>query len=58
MKNYSTKHVTLDDARGKLEFRLTNGYLFRAVFQTNEKALKGLLCSLLHLEASSIWTLS
>ena len=54
MKNYSTKHVTLDDARGKLEFRLTNDYLFRAVFQSNEKALKGLLCSLLHLEASSI----
>ena len=54
MKNYSTKNVTLDNARGKLEFRLTNDYLFRAVFQTNDKALKGLLCSLLHLDASTV----
>ncbi|MCM1498537.1 MAG: Rpn family recombination-promoting nuclease/putative transposase [Clostridium sp.] len=32
-----------------LPFRLTNDYLFRAVFQTKQKALEGLCRSVLHL---------
>ena len=44
MRAYSTKNVSIDDLHGKMEFKLTNDYLFRAVFQTNKVALKGLLC--------------
>ena len=54
MKNYSTENVSLENLHGKVEFCLTNDYLFRAVFQTNEKALTGLICSLLHLEISDV----
>lgn len=35
---------------GKLDFPLTNDYMFRALLQKNEKVLKALICSLLHLE--------
>ena len=35
MKNYSTENVSLENLHGKVEFCLTNDYLFRAVFQTN-----------------------
>ncbi|MBQ9118777.1 MAG: Rpn family recombination-promoting nuclease/putative transposase [Lachnospiraceae bacterium] len=41
-------------ATGKVRYRMTNDYLFRAVFQTNQKALTGLLCSLLHLKPEEI----
>ena len=40
---------TINLTTGKLPFRLTNDYLFRAVFQTRPKALEGLCRSLLHL---------
>ncbi|MCM1252836.1 MAG: Rpn family recombination-promoting nuclease/putative transposase [Clostridium sp.] len=33
---------------------MTNDYMFRAVFQTNNKALHGLICSLLHLHEEDI----
>lgn len=36
---------------GKLPYRLTNDYLFRAVFQARPKALEGLCRSVLHLSA-------
>ncbi len=39
---------------GKLPYRLTNDYMFRAVFQKNQNALKGLLCALLGLAKESI----
>ena len=32
MKNYSTENVSLENLHGKVEFCLTNDYLFRAVF--------------------------
>ncbi len=54
MNDYSTKNVSIDNLHGKIEFRLTNDYLFRAVFQTNPVALKGLLCALLHLNENDI----
>ncbi|MBQ9118818.1 MAG: Rpn family recombination-promoting nuclease/putative transposase [Lachnospiraceae bacterium] len=41
-------------ATGKVQYRMANDYLFRAVFQTNQKALTGLLCSLLHLKPEEI----
>ena len=34
---------------GKLPYKLTNDYLFRAVFQARPKALEGLCRSVLHL---------
>lgn len=43
-----------DTASGPIPYSLTNDYMFRAVFQSNNKALKGLLCSLLHLADSEI----
>lgn len=54
MNAYSTKNVSIDNLHGKMEFKLTNDYLFRAVFQTNKVALKGLLCALLHLKEKDI----
>ncbi len=54
MRAYSTKNVSIDNLHGKMEFKLTNDYLFRAVFQTNKVALKGLLCALLHLKEKDI----
>ncbi len=42
------------DATGKLAYQLTNDYLFRAVMQKSNTALKGLICSLLHLKMEEI----
>ena len=44
----------LQNATGELTYRLTNDYLFRAVLQKSNTALKGLLCALLHLAPDSI----
>ncbi len=46
--------VTLATANGPVPYTLTNDYLFHAVFQKNPKALKGLICSLLHLCSEDI----
>lgn len=43
-----------DKAAGKIPYSMTNDYMFRAVFQSNNRALKGLLCSLLHLAESEV----
>ncbi len=39
---------------GKLPCKLTNDYLFHAVFQTNKRVLKELLAAILHLDSSHI----
>lgn len=44
----------LDHLSGPLTYRLTNDYMFRAVFQKNEDALHGLLCALLDLSWEQI----
>ena len=41
-------------ATGSIPFNMTNDYMFRAVFQSSPEALKGLLCSLLHLAESEV----
>mgnify|MGYP000050778455 FL=1 len=33
---------------------MTNDYMFRAVLQTNNKVLRGLICSLLHLTKEEV----
>ncbi len=42
------------DATGEIPYGLTNDYMFRAVFQSSNKALRGLICSLLHLADSEV----
>jgi predicted transposase/invertase (TIGR01784 family) len=39
---------------GKLDFPMTNDYLFRALLQKNNRVLKGLIGSLLHMNVDSI----
>ncbi len=41
-------------ASGPLRFNMTNDYMFRAVLQTNNKVLRGLICSLLHLTEDEV----
>ena len=52
MKNAHYNPVTfqsLQDAHGELPYNMTNDYMFRAVLQSNNKVLCGLIRSLLHL---------
>ena len=44
----------LESASGPVAIPMTNDYLFRALLQYNNKVLKGLICSLLHLEPEQI----
>ena len=46
--------ASLQNATGKLPYSLTNDYMFRATFQQNEHALKGLICSVLGLEPEKV----
>ena len=39
---------------GVIDYPLTNDYMFRSVMQSNEKVLKGFLCSLLHLKPGDV----
>lgn len=41
-------------ATGKLPYTLTNDYLFKALLQKNERVLKHLICSLLHLQPDKV----
>ncbi len=50
-----TKTNTLSTfPNGKIRYKLTNDYMFRAVFQKNKTALKGLLSVLLEIPKESI----
>lgn len=42
------------EATGRIDYGMTNDYMFRAILQRNEKVLKGLICSLLHLKPEEI----
>lgn len=46
--------ASLQDATGKLDYRLTNDCMFHVVFQKNQKALLGLCASLLHMHPEQI----
>lgn len=39
---------------GAIPYNMTNDYMFRAVLQKNQRVLKGLICSLLHLSPEKI----
>uniref|UniRef100_UPI0040560D57 Rpn family recombination-promoting nuclease/putative transposase n=1 Tax=Agathobacter sp. TaxID=2021311 RepID=UPI0040560D57 len=42
------------NASGKADYGMTNDYMFRAVLQKNQKALKGLICAVLHLSFDEV----
>lgn len=42
------------DAHGPIPYNMTNDYMFRAVLQTNNNVLRGLVCSLLHLSEDEV----
>jgi len=44
------------EARGVIEYNMTNNYMFRYILQKNKKVLTGLICSLLHLKPEQIKT--
>ena len=50
--NVEVKSVEGDfhNATGPVRIRMTNDYLFKALLQKNEKVLRGLICSMLHME--------
>lgn len=52
-ENYSLEEA-FEKATGKIPYGMTNDYMFRAVFQKNPKALKGLICALLHLNETDV----
>ncbi len=54
MPDLFKNHAALQKATGELKYRLTNDYLFRAVLQNSNIALKGLISALLHLPPDSV----
>lgn len=46
--------TSFKNAHGKIPYNMTNDYMFRAVLQSNNKVLRGLICSLLHLKESDV----
>lgn len=53
------KHIFSQEflnAGGQVTYRMINDYLFRAVLQSNNKVLKGLICALLHLAEEKIFS--
>lgn len=44
------------NVHGKIPYGMTNDYMFRAVLQSNNKVLKGLICALLHFTEEEIFS--
>ena len=44
-------------ATGKIDYNMTNNYMFRYILQKNQKVLKGLICALLHLKPENVKTI-
>ena len=42
------------EARGAIDYNMTNNYMFRYILQKNLKVLKGLICALLHLKPEDV----
>ena len=54
MSENTEKVLSFEDATGTIDYTLTNDYMFRAILQSNEKVLRGLIGSLLHLKQEEI----
>lgn len=52
--NQTISDTMLQNAHGPIPYNMTNDYMFRAVLQSNNKVLRGLICSLLHLDESQV----
>ena len=48
------KAASFLEAKGTIEYNMTNDYMFRYILQKNEKVLRGLICALLHLSPEQI----
>lgn len=53
-----TPSTGLESATGPVTIPMYNDYLFRALLQQNNRVLKGLICSLLRLDADQVLTVS
>ncbi len=47
-------HSLLDAASGPIRYKMTNDLMFKAVLQSNNHVLTGLVCALLHLDESAV----
>lgn len=50
----SSLDIAFQNVSGKIPYNMTNDYMFRAVLQSNNKVLRALICSLLHLAESEV----
>ena len=50
----STPDIDFWNVNGEIPYNMTNDYMFRAVLQSDNKALRGLICSLLHLAQEEV----
>lgn len=50
----NTQTASFMEAKGVIEYNMTNNYMFRYILQKNKKVLTGLICSLLHLKPEQI----
>ena len=49
-------NTSFQNAHGIIPYGMTNDYMFRAVLQSNNKVLRGLICSLLHLTEKEVFS--
>lgn len=52
------KNETYLTVTGEIRYNMTNDYMFRAILQENEKVLRGLVSSLLHMRPEEIKSIS
>ncbi len=53
-KQSNVTHSLLDSATGPIRYKMTNDLMFKAVLQSNNHVLTGLVCALLHLDESAV----
>lgn len=54
IKNADTAHHAYREWKGRVRYRLTNDYMFRAVMQKNKNVLKHLVCAIIGIEADTV----
>lgn len=57
LDNVPVSSIDFSSATGKIDYTLMNDYMFHRVMERNQNVLKGLLCSLLHLDPKNILSL-
>lgn len=46
--------ILYQNATGKIDYGMMNDYMFRAILQTNNNVLKGLISALLHMDCKEV----